>query len=131
MELPRDHELSLRCALLQLWSGALQGLLAMPPVESMGGNKLHDRLRAVVGKMTEAELGDASLVDHSRSIGIAANGISAGSVSRTICRVAACVRQIELRLQRARQLLADPNAKHINVAYNSGYRHLGLPNAMF
>ena len=40
-------------------------------------------------------------------------------------------RQIELRLQRARQLLADSNAKVINIAYNSGYRHLGLFNAMF
>ncbi len=40
-------------------------------------------------------------------------------------------RQIELRLQRARQLLAESNAKIINVAYDSGYRHLGLFNAMF
>ena len=40
-------------------------------------------------------------------------------------------RQIELRLQRARQLLADSDAKIINVAFESGYRHLGLFNAMF
>ena len=40
-------------------------------------------------------------------------------------------RQIELRLQRARQLLTDSDAKIINVAYDSGYRHLGLFNAMF
>ncbi len=40
-------------------------------------------------------------------------------------------RQIELRLQRARQLLADLDAKIINVAYESGFRHLGLFNAMF
>jgi hemolysin activation/secretion protein/AraC-like DNA-binding protein len=40
-------------------------------------------------------------------------------------------RQIELRLQRARQLLADSDAKVISVAYDSGYRHLGLFNAMF
>ena len=40
-------------------------------------------------------------------------------------------RQTELRLQRASQLLADANSKIINVAYESGYRHLGLFNAMF
>ena len=40
-------------------------------------------------------------------------------------------RQIELRLQRARQLLADSDAKIINVAYDSGYQHLGLFNVMF
>ena len=36
-----------------------------------------------------------------------------------------------MRLQRARQLLVHSNAKIINVAYESGYRHLGLFNAMF
>ena len=40
-------------------------------------------------------------------------------------------RQIELRLQHARQLLADSDAKIINVAYDSGYHHLGLLNMMF
>jgi len=40
-------------------------------------------------------------------------------------------RQTELRLQRARQLLADANAKILKVAYESGYRHLGQFNAMF
>jgi AraC-like DNA-binding protein len=63
VELPHDHELSLRCALLQLWSGALHGLLNTPAVELNTGNKLHERLREVVGKMTEAELADTSLAD--------------------------------------------------------------------
>ena len=40
-------------------------------------------------------------------------------------------RQIELRLLHARQLLANSDDKIINVAYDSGYRHLGLFNAMF
>ena len=40
-------------------------------------------------------------------------------------------RQTELRLQRARQLLTESDAKIINVAYESGYRHLGLFNALF
>jgi hemolysin activation/secretion protein/AraC-like DNA-binding protein len=40
-------------------------------------------------------------------------------------------RQIELRLQRAQQLLVDSDAKITNVAYDCGYRHLGLFNTMF
>ena len=40
-------------------------------------------------------------------------------------------RQTELRLQRARQLLTDADAKVSMVAMESGYRHLGLFNAMF
>jgi len=40
-------------------------------------------------------------------------------------------RQIELRLLRDRQLLTNSDAKIVNVAYDSGYRHLGLFNTMF
>jgi AraC-like DNA-binding protein len=128
-ELPHDHELSLRCALLQLWSGALQGLLAMPPAESLSGNKLPDRVRAIVGRMTEAELADASLAELAARLHCSERHFS--RLFREQFGVPLRARQIELRLQRARQLLADPNAKVINVAYDSGYRHLGLFNAMF
>jgi len=38
---------------------------------------------------------------------------------------------MELRLQRARHLLASSNAKIIHVALDSGYRHLGLFNILF
>src|SRR5262249_54897888 len=40
-------------------------------------------------------------------------------------------RQTEIRLQRAGQLLAESNPKVINVALESGYRHLCLLNTMF
>jgi hemolysin activation/secretion protein/AraC-like DNA-binding protein len=128
-EMPHDHELSLRCALLQLWSGALQGLLAAPPADFTGGSKLHERLREVVGRMTEAELADASLAGLAAQLHCSERHFS--RLFREKFGVPLRARQIELRLQRARQLLADSNAKIINVAYDSGYRHLGLFNAMF
>jgi AraC-like DNA-binding protein len=40
-------------------------------------------------------------------------------------------RQTELRLLKAKRLLAETNAKIIHVAHESGYRHLGLFNLMF
>jgi AraC family transcriptional regulator of adaptative response / DNA-3-methyladenine glycosylase II len=40
-------------------------------------------------------------------------------------------RQIESRLQRARQLLDETGDKISNIAFESGYRHLGLFNARF
>ncbi|MEI9864174.1 MAG: helix-turn-helix domain-containing protein [Limisphaerales bacterium] len=128
VDLPHDHELSLRCALLQLWSGALHGLLAAPMPDALG-NKLPQRLREVVGKMTEAELADASLADLAAELHCSERHFS--RLFREEFGVPLRARQIELRLQRARQLLADSNAKIINVAYDSGYRHLGLFNAMF
>ncbi|MEJ0088551.1 MAG: helix-turn-helix domain-containing protein [Limisphaerales bacterium] len=128
-DLPHDHELSVRCALLQLWSGALHGLLAAPAGQANGGNKLHERLQELVGSMTEAELADASLADLAGQLHCSERHFS--RLFREQFGVPLRARQIELRLQRARQLLADSNAKIINVAYDSGYRHLGLFNAMF
>ncbi|HEY0551438.1 MAG TPA: helix-turn-helix transcriptional regulator [Verrucomicrobiae bacterium] len=40
-------------------------------------------------------------------------------------------KQTELRLQKARQLLAETEEKIVTVATESGYRHLGFFNAMF
>jgi hemolysin activation/secretion protein/AraC-like DNA-binding protein len=126
---PRGDNLSLRCALLQLWSSALNGLLATPVVESAGSNKLQDRFRQLVGRMTEAELAESSLAELARQLHCSERHFS--RVFREEFGVPLRARQTELRLQRAKQLLADSDAKVINVAYESGYRHLGLFNAMF
>jgi AraC-like DNA-binding protein len=40
-------------------------------------------------------------------------------------------KQTELRLEKARQLLAETNEKITSIAYQSGYRHLGFFNMMF
>ena len=40
-------------------------------------------------------------------------------------------KQTELRLEKARQLLAETNEKITAIAYQSGYRHLGFFNMMF
>jgi hemolysin activation/secretion protein/AraC-like DNA-binding protein len=128
-DLPRADSLSLRCALLQLWSGSLNHFLSAPISEADGGNKLHERFRQLVGKMTEAELAESSLPELARQLHCSERHFS--RLFREEFGVPLRARQIELRLQRAQQLLADSNAKVINVAYDSGYRHLGLFNAMF
>jgi hemolysin activation/secretion protein/AraC-like DNA-binding protein len=126
---PVSDGLSLRCALLQVWSGSLHGLLAAPVAEAGGGNKLQERFRQLTGKMTEAELADASLADLAAQLHCSERHFS--RLFREAFGVPLRTRQIELRLQRAQQLLADSSAKVINVAYDSGYRHLGLFNATF
>jgi AraC-like DNA-binding protein len=40
-------------------------------------------------------------------------------------------KQTELRLEKARQLLADTDEKIVSIAHESGYRHLGFFNSMF
>ncbi len=128
-EQSHTERLPMRCALLQLWASAVAGWFTSPAPASIGGNKLRDHFRELVGQMTEAELSECSLTGLARQLHCSERHFS--RLFREEFGVPFRARQIELRLQRARQLLADSNAKIINVAYDSGYRHLGLFNAMF
>jgi len=47
--------LTMRCTLLQLWTGAVTGLIGASSA-SVGGNKLRERFRQLVGQMPEARL---------------------------------------------------------------------------
>ena len=123
------NRLPQRCALLQLWANAVAGFLPAPVAPSANGNKLRDQIRELVGQMTEAELAEHSLTELARQLHCSERHFS--RLFREEFGVPFHARQIELRLQRARQLLADPDAKIINVAHDSGYRHLGLFYAMF
>jgi len=82
-----------------------------------------------VGKMSEAELAVRSLTQLAADLHCSERHFS--RLFREEFNISLRARQTELRLQRARQLLAESDAKIINVAYESGYRHLGLFNAMF
>ena len=129
VDLSHDHGLWQRCAMLQIWSEALQDLLNTPVTAAAVGSKLNERVRNLIVKMTEAELADVSLVDLAARVNCCTRQFS--RLFRKEFGVTFHSRQIELRLQRAQQLLADSNTKVKNIAYASGYRHLGLFNSMF
>ena len=121
--------LPVRCGLLQLWANAVAGLLPAPVMESTEGGRLRERFRQLVGQMPEAELSQCSLRDLAGQLNCSERHFS--RLFREEFGVPLRARQIELRLQRARQLLTNSDAKIINVAYDSGYQHLGLFNVMF
>jgi hemolysin activation/secretion protein/AraC-like DNA-binding protein len=121
--------LPVRCGLLQLWANAITGLLPAPAMEFAEGGRLHERFRQLVGQMPEAELSQCSLRDLAGQLNCSERHFS--RLFREEFGVPLRARQIELRLQRARQLLTNSDAKIINVAYDSGYQHLGLFNVMF
>ena len=125
----RSDGLTMRCALLQLWASEVSGLLAAPPADNAHANRLRERFRQVIGHMLEAKLSGSSLGELAGQLHCSERHFS--RLFREEFGVPLRARQIELRLQRAQQLLADSDAKVINVAYDSGYRHLGLFNAMF
>ena len=128
-EQTQQKGLPVRCGLLQLWANAVAGLLPAPAMESTGGGRLRERFRQLVGQMPEAELSQCSLRDLAGQLNCSERHFS--RLFREEFGVPLRARQIELRLQRARQLLTNSDAKIINVAYDSGYQHLGLFNAMF
>ena len=121
--------LPMRCGLLQLWANAITGLLPAQAMESAEGDRLHERFRQLVGQMPEAELSQCSLRDLAGQLNCSERHFS--RLFREEFGVPFRARQIELRLLHARQLLTNSDDKIINVAYDSGYRHLGLFNVMF
>jgi len=125
----RSEGLTMRCALLQLWASAVAGLLAAPAADAAHASRLRERFRQHIGQMLEAELSGKTLGELAEQLHCSERHFS--RLFREEFGVPLRSRQIELRLQHARQLLADSDAKIINVAFDSGYRHLGLFNAMF
>ncbi len=123
-----DH-LAMRCALLQLWAATIATQLRLAGEIAPNGNTLRSQFRELLTQMTEAELSESSLSDLARQLHCSERHFS--RLFRAELGVPFRTRQIELRLQRACQLLADSNVKIINVAYASGYRHLALFNTMF
>ena len=120
--------LPVRSALLQLWTQAIAGMLSVP-LAAAHGQDLRTRFRQLVGQMPDAELATRSLPELAEQLHCSERHFS--RLFREQFGVPLRSRQTELRLQHARQLLVDVNAKIINIAYESGYRHLGLFNAMF
>src|SRR6185295_10306102 len=99
------------------------------PVDRTEARDLRDRFRQLLRQMSQAELSACSLADFAGQLHCSERHLS--RLFREEFGVPFRERQTELRLLRARQILADSNAKIIHVAYESGYRHLGLFNTMF
>ncbi|MBU6400439.1 MAG: helix-turn-helix domain-containing protein, partial [Verrucomicrobia bacterium] len=118
-----------RLRLLAVWADAVAGLLAAPEAPGAGLAGLRQRFRQLVGGMLSVEL-----------VGCALRGLaqqlhcSQRHVSRLFHQefgVTFRQRQTQVRLAHAQRLLAGSHDKITNVAYDCGYRHLGLFNTMF
>jgi len=126
---PAEDHLASRCAWLQLWAEAFANRMVEPPEIAQAEDKLRGRFRQLVGQIPQAELAAHSLTDLAAQLHCSERHFS--RLFRDEFGTSLRSRQIELRLERARQLLVNANAKIINVAYESGYRHVGLFNSMF
>ena len=124
-----SENLPARCALLQLWTGAVASLSGTPTLVPTGGNKLRKRFRQFIGQMPERELADKPVSELAAQLPCSGRHFS--RLFRLEFGISLQAHQIEVRLQRACHLLASSDAKISNVAFESGYRHLSLFNATF
>lgn len=129
LEHPPGQKLPLRCALLQLWAEGVSGLFARPAKIGNGTKKLRDRFSELVDQLPEADLFGLSLSDLATQLNCSERHL--GRLFRQKFGVPFRSHQIELRLARARQLLADTGIKIASIARESGYHHLGLFNTTF
>ena len=121
--------LTMRSALLQLWSQAISAVLQMPVSDPQSSLRLQDRFQRFFSTMSDTELATRSLKELAGQLNCSERHLS--RLFRAEFGVPLRQRQTELRLQRASQLLLDASAKIISVAHESGYQHLGLFNVMF
>jgi AraC-like DNA-binding protein len=129
--LPHREDLAVRMALLQLWSQTVAVVLprSEPREPDADGRKLRERFRRLLSHLPHAELARQSLSTLAAQLHCSERHFS--RLFREEYRVSFRARQTELRLQLAQELLLDSGTKIASVALQSGYRHIGLFNAMF
>jgi AraC-like DNA-binding protein len=118
-----------RCQLLELAGAIFAEELRTRGPRSQRIASARDRFRDLIQQMTEAEF-----LDHRPEELAERCGCSQRHFSRLFRRhlgISIRSKQTQMRLLKARQLLADTNEKVMTVANSAGYRHLGLFNAMF
>jgi hemolysin activation/secretion protein/AraC-like DNA-binding protein len=127
---PGEPSLITRLKLLQLIGEVFGAEIARQKFPGSGNApSAAERFQRLIGGLTEPEILDFTPVELARRCGCSLRHFSRLFHARFGTSVRA--RQTELRLQKASLLLLDTNHKIIDVAMDSGYRHLGLFNNLF
>ena len=126
---PLDTPLRRRSQMLGLLAAALTTELAPAPNAAPLATDARIRLRQWLTQSPEAELLSRTVEDLARELSCSVRHFS--RLFHEEVGVSFREKQTELRLLKAQQLLTRSDAKVIHVALESGYRHLGLFNALF
>ena len=128
-EIPMEPPLRRRSHMLGLFAAALAAELVPVPAAASAVSDARIRLRQWLTQSPEAELLSRSVEELAGELSCSVRHFS--RLFHEEVGVSFRAKQTELRLLKARQLLARSDAKVIHVALESGYRHLGLFNALF
>jgi hemolysin activation/secretion protein/AraC-like DNA-binding protein len=119
-----------RSRMLELFAMALAPELGSPPADVPGTvADARQRLRRWLAQTAEIELLNRSIEELARELNCSLRHFS--RLFHEEVGMSFRDKQTELRLLKARQLLTGSDTKIIQVALESGYRHLGLFNALF
>lgn len=124
-----ENPLLQRCQMLALIATLFESnLKPLPQPEFIQASALAKFLE-LIQKTPEAELLICTPADLARRCGCSVRHFT--RLFRTNFGASVRSKQTQLRLEKARQLLCDTDAKVHRIALDSGYRHLGLFNLTF
>jgi AraC-like DNA-binding protein len=124
-----SNNLARRCQLLELAGAILANELSVRGPRGRRIASARDRFSELIQEMTEAEFLEHRPEDLATRCGCSRRHFS--RLFRRHLGISIRSKQTQMRLLKARELLADTNEKVMSVAMAAGYRHLGLFNAMF
>src|SRR5258706_7211837 len=120
--------LVLRCRMLHLTAAMFAEGITLHESEMLPASSVEARFKELITEMPDGELLERTPEELARICGCSLRHFS--RLFRRHFEVSLRAKQTELRLLKARQLLSNTDTKIIHVALESGYRHLGLFNAM-
>jgi AraC-like DNA-binding protein len=123
-----DH-LAARCAMVHLSVSHLRGVTPAPPAPARRVLSAADRVEALVRRIPAAEFQSLAASKLARECGCSVRHFS--RLFKARFGVTLLAKQIELRLDRAKLLLLESDAKIIDVSMDCGFQHPGLFTAMF
>jgi len=125
----KQARLQQRCLMLQLAAPILCELIPKPDATPDRVLSAKHRFQQIIQQMPEEELQYRTPAELARMCGCSVRHFS--RLFREQFGHSLVPKQVELRLQKAQQLLAETDAKIIDVALQSGYQHVGLFVATF
>ncbi|MGD1018919.1 MAG: AraC family transcriptional regulator [Verrucomicrobiia bacterium] len=124
-----DDYLAARCAMVYLSVSHLRGATAASPAPAHPAPSAADRIEALVRRIPAAEFQSVSASKLARECGCSVRHFS--RLFKAQFGVTLLPKQIDLRLDRARLLLLETDAKIVNISMDCGFQHPGLFTAMF
>jgi AraC-like DNA-binding protein len=122
--------LLMRCRLLGLFAGIFDEELAPNFLQAAPKTvRATDRFEQMIREIPESEIRNCSVNELAQKCRCSKRHFS--RLFRNYFGASIREKQIELRLEKAKLLLQESDAKVIHVALDSGYQHLSLFNAMF